>query len=54
MLFEKNKKYQFQTDQGIVYTGQVIDTGNGFIKIQTIQNETIILNEKNLARAKQL
>ena len=53
-MFETQQEYQFQTEEGIFYTGKVTENKNGLIKIITRKGETIILNEKNLARAKQL
>lgn len=53
-MFEKDDKYQFQTDEGIFYTGKIVENRNGIIKIITVKGETIILNEKNVVRGRKL
>ena len=53
-MFSIGKKYKFQLDDGIFYTGTVIEQDGSNIKVSTIRQEIIILAKIHIARSTEL
>lgn len=51
MMYKKNRLYKFETTSPIYYTGKVVNENNLNIKIETIRDETIILNKNEIVRS---
>ena len=50
-MYSLENLYKFQLDDGIVYTGKVIEEDNLNIKIKTIRQEILILAKSHIARS---
>ena len=53
-MFGIGKRYKFELDTNIFYTGIVVDEDITSVKINTIRNETLILNKENIRQAKEV
>lgn len=52
-MYRINVLYKFQLKNGIWYTGTVLEEDSISIRIQTIRNETIVLNKEEILQALQ-
>ena len=53
-IFEIGKSYKFETKKEMFFTGEIIALSDFHVKIQTIRNETILLNKEDIARATEI
>ncbi len=53
-MYSVGTKYKFQLDDGIVYTGEVLEEDELNLKVKTIREETIILAKCHISRSTEL
>lgn len=54
MIYSKGKLYKFVTVGNIFYTGTMVDEDEMFVKIETIRDETVILNKQHIIKSTEL
>lgn len=53
-MYSIGKSYKFQLDDGIFYTGKIIEEDDLNLKVETIMNETLILAKSHIKRSTEL